>query len=246
MTEEGRYSILLVEDSPMNQRMVTAILKKKGWDVTVAKNGRIALDEIGSHSYDLVLMDVQMPVMDGYEATKEIRKREREDYLPIVAMTAHDSDTIKRECLKVGMDDYLLKPIDVERLYTTVEKYLTKKRGVKREEKEISFVDREDMLRQMGGDEELVREVVEIFTQDVHAVVAEMKEAFAQEDLSSISRLAHGLKGVLGNMGAKKGYALSQDLEIAGRDGCKEEASHLFATLVEHIDTMLDFFSRKE
>lgn len=244
-------TILLVEDSLMNQRMVSAILKRNGWQVKVAKNGLEALEEMESSSFDLILMDVQMPVMDGFEATKRIREREREtkDHIPIIAMTAYDSEEDKRECLLAGMDQYISKPIDVNTLRSVVEESIASQRSQEKEkEKEKSpiFVDRESMLQQMGGDEELVKEIVEIFTQDVSDVVNAMEQALAKEDFQKLERLAHGIKGVLGNMGARGGYELGKQLELTCRDCSLEDVKHLYGLLVEHIENMLNFFSRKE
>lgn len=245
-------TILLVEDSSMNQRMVTAMLKKKRCRVVVANNGLEALEEFNSQSFDLILMDIQMPVMDGFEATQRIRGEERgsKRHTPIVAMTAYDTKEDEQECLKAGMDRYLSKPIDVNRLYSIVEEVISTGEGEeeeKREEKKTSlFGDRESMVQQMGGDEELVKEVVEVFTQDVTYVVKDMERALMIKDFQKIERLAHGLKGALGNMGAERGYELGKKLELVGRRGSLEDVRHQYGLLVDHIHSMLDYFSREE
>jgi CheY-like chemotaxis protein len=116
--------VLLVEDNPVNQRLATILLEKKGYIVTVASNGRIGIEKLLSCNWqiDIVLMDVQMPEMDGLTATREIRHLEekRESRLPIIALTAHALDRDRERCLAAGMDEYLSKPIQTEQLHTTI------------------------------------------------------------------------------------------------------------------------------
>ena len=119
-------SILLVEDNPVNQKMALLMLKKLGYRADKAANGREALAALEAKSYDLILMDVQMPEMDGLEATREIRRRWPSRSLKIVALTAHAIAGDKEKCLQAGMDDYLCKPIDLDDLRAAVEKAFVK------------------------------------------------------------------------------------------------------------------------
>ena len=121
---ETPMHILLVEDSPINQRLAVGLLEKKGHDVVVANNGREAYEAFLSHSFDLVLMDVQMPEMDGFEATEAIRSAELEkSHVPIIAMTAHAMKGDRERCLQAGMDAYISKPIRAKTLYETIQMY---------------------------------------------------------------------------------------------------------------------------
>lgn len=120
--------ILLVEDNPVNQKVALGMLRKYGLEVEVVTNGQQALDRLqqqGRHYYTLVLMDMEMPVMDGYAATRAIRQDSRFDSLPIVAMTAHAMKGDRERCLEVGMNDYISKPINPALLHETLAKYLT-------------------------------------------------------------------------------------------------------------------------
>ncbi|UNC92009.1 response regulator [Candidatus Contubernalis alkaliaceticus] len=123
--------ILLVEDNIMNQKLATTILSRKGWKVGVANNGMEALECLGNNPYDLILMDVQMPEMDGFQATARIRQKEQETgkHIPIIAMTAHAMKGDMERCLQAGMDDYISKPIDAKKLYLMVEEGIQKIRA---------------------------------------------------------------------------------------------------------------------
>ncbi len=124
--------ILLAEDNFMNQKIATRMLEKKGWVVSVAQNGREAVDRVNNEVYDIVLMDVQMPIVDGLEATRLIREEEKNTgrHIPIVAMTAHAMEGDERKCLASGMDGYVSKPIDITKVYETIENALTKRTTV--------------------------------------------------------------------------------------------------------------------
>ena len=118
-------SILLAEDNIVNQKMTVRMLEKKGWKATAADNGRQVLDYLEKGTFDLVLMDAQMPVLDGFEATKLIREKEKQTglHIPIVALTARAMSGDQEKCLSSGMDGYVAKPIDRQKLYEAIEKF---------------------------------------------------------------------------------------------------------------------------
>jgi CheY-like chemotaxis protein len=119
-----RLKILVVEDNPVNQKLAIKILEKRGHLVSVVSNGQAAIDALEEGYFDIVLMDVQMPGLDGYEATGRIRNREKEkgSHIPIVAMTAHAMKGDREQCLAAGMDDYVSKPIKVDELFAVIER----------------------------------------------------------------------------------------------------------------------------
>ena len=120
--------ILIVEDNHVNQKVVTAVLRKRGFSIELANDGQEALDKLNnSAAFDLVLMDVQMPVLDGLEATRLIRKEPRWDALPIIAMTAHAMNGDKERCLEAGMNGYISKPVHPSLLLSTVDDFLLQK-----------------------------------------------------------------------------------------------------------------------
>ncbi len=132
-----QISILLAEDNIVNQKMAVRMLEKKGWIVKSAINGRQVLEYLDQGEFDLILMDAQMPVMDGYEATRMIRKKEEKEggHIPIIALTARVMSGDKKKCLKCGMDGYVSKPIDRQKLYEVVEKFFNSNKGKKHEGK---------------------------------------------------------------------------------------------------------------
>ena len=130
VAENGEVRILLAEDNAINRKLVVAMIKKRGWDVTVVENGKEVLEILQNienakgENFDLVLMDIQMPVMDGVETTKAIRKIKTFEHLPIIAITAHALKGDKEKFLAAGMNDYLAKPINANALYAVMEKYI--------------------------------------------------------------------------------------------------------------------------
>jgi len=117
-------AILLVEDNPLNQELSTEILKMNGFSVSVASNGKEALQKLETENFDCVLMDCQMPVMDGYEATRQIRKQEKFRYLPVIALTANAMKGDKEKALRAGMNDHIAKPVDPDAMFSTIAKWI--------------------------------------------------------------------------------------------------------------------------
>jgi CheY-like chemotaxis protein len=123
--QQKKYSILVAEDNIINQKLIQRLLEKEGHQVTLVDNGKKALTVLGSKKFDLILMDVQMPVMDGLEATSRIRRKKEINDIPIIAMTAHAMKGDKERCLAAGMDDYASKPIDFDKLKNTIKRIMT-------------------------------------------------------------------------------------------------------------------------
>lgn len=124
MADPPTLNILLVEDNHINQELMTALLKRRRHRVTVAQNGKEALDILESHAFDAILMDIQMPVMDGLEATRQIRAREEQNggHVPIIAMTANTTPRDQELCVEAGMDDYVAKPVEINKLFTALQR----------------------------------------------------------------------------------------------------------------------------
>ena len=215
----GGLDILLVEDKLMNQKLATIYLEKMGHAVTPAFNGKEAVELYKSRQFDLILMDIHMPAMDGYEATSHIRawEAERGRHTPIIAMTAYAFEEDRDKCLKAGMDDYVSKPVDPAELYSKIYQAVSAR--------EEAAVDREqakeyeEMLKRLGGNEELLEELVEIFLQDYEEDAARIKECLELKDASTLAFIAHGLKGELGNLGLMSGYKIATELEEKVKEG---------------------------
>jgi len=167
-----RLRILLVEDNPVNQKLATKLLEKMGHNVSVVGDGKKALEELEQGEFDLVMMDVQMPVMDGFEATQIIRKQEEgtAKHVPIVAMTAHAMKGDREKCLEVGMDGYVSKPISMQELYETIDNlFQVNKEDEKQEPYTVQgegIIQREALFERVGGDMDLLRELVDLFMDD--------------------------------------------------------------------------------
>jgi two-component system sensor histidine kinase/response regulator len=217
--------VLLAEDNIVNQRVAVGLLARRGHVVTVANNGLEALAALESRTFDMMLMDVQMPEMSGLEATAEIRRRERQrgGHLRIVAMTAHAMNGDRERCLAAGMDGYLTKPIDPAMLYATVELEAASgalPRGSAPPPTLLKStpVDRDLALQRLDGDEGLFSEVIQLFLEDCPARLAAIKAALDRGDADAIRVTAHGLKGAAGNLSATGLFEAANTLERLGAE----------------------------
>lgn len=227
--------VLLVEDNEINWEVAKEILQGAGMVVTLAMNGSEAVEKVKVHHYDIVLMDVQMPVMDGYAATMEIRKFKNMEDLPIIAMTANALISDKEKCLQAGMNDYISKPIDTNILLHKIAFWSNMKRMTspettamppitKVDEGEASStcdeiiskvigIDVQTGLERVGGNRNLYCSLLRKFRKNHKEVVKEIRNALYHGDLKAATVLAHTIKGVAGNIGARKVYLDAEELE---------------------------------
>jgi signal transduction histidine kinase/DNA-binding response OmpR family regulator len=202
--------ILLTEDNEINQQIAIELLENAGAAVTVANNGREAVDLLSKDtSFDLVLMDLQMPEMDGYQATTKIRSESRFASLPIVAMTAHATVEERQRCLAAGMNDHIAKPIDPVGLLETVSRYY----------RVTKVLDSKAGLSRVGGNQALYQKLLRQFVDQQASAVMQIQDALDKKDVALAERLAHTLKGVAGNIGATHVQSAAGALEKAIRDG---------------------------
>ncbi len=234
--------ILLVEDNPVNQRLAQEILQRRGHHVVLTENGREALDALAERDFDIVLMDVQMPEMNGLDATRAIRAAEARSgrHIPIVAMTAHAMPGDRERCLAAGMDEYLTKPVHVEALVAQVERMAAPrpKPGVGRRgmapapagTSRPAFVYAEALAR-LGHDTELLAEIAGIFLSEKDTTLDAIRAALAADDAESVRRAAHRLKGSIVTFGAAPAADAASALEELGRTRSLEGGAPLFETL---------------
>jgi CheY-like chemotaxis protein len=196
--------ILLVEDNDLNQQIAKELLQSVGVAVTLADNGKTALELIRSAGdplpYDLVLMDIQMPIMDGHQATIELRKDERFKDLPIIALTAHAMEEEKQLCFDEGMNGHISKPIEPQLLFRLLANW-TKNSPKKTESKEPEL-DTQAGLRRVAGNRQLYASLLQKFCAGQENAVARIRQALADGDEGVAQRTAHTLKGLSGNIGA--------------------------------------------
>jgi PAS domain S-box-containing protein len=228
-------SVLLAEDNPVNQKLAVWLLQKQGHKVTVATTGREALEALGRQTFDLVLMDVQMPEVDGLEATRLIRARERGTgrRVPILAMTAYAMKGDRERCLEAGMDGYLAKPIVPEQLAEALARLAPPAGGGEAGPEEV--FDRAAALEHTGGDEGLLRELVGIFLGEYPGWLEQMRRAIGAGDAKTLQRWAHTLKGALVSLGAKAALEEARGLEAQARAGEMTDADARRARLEEAL-----------
>ena len=224
---ERNLNVLLVEDNAVNQKLAIRLLEKMGHCVTLAANGKEALDRLAAECFDLVLMDIQMPVMGGIEAAQQIRQAEatRGGRTPILAMTAHALKDDKEKCLAAGMDGYISKPIRTELLraeiarltsrdfHTAVTSHPANKEGSMKTRLNVP-----DLLGRVENDKQLLKDLVDIFRADLPRYVRALEAAVEAVNPAEVARSAHGLKGMLANMAAPQAAAAAAHLERLGRE----------------------------
>jgi two-component system, sensor histidine kinase and response regulator len=240
---EGRphLRILLAEDNPVNQKVAVSILEKQGHLVTVVSDGQAVLTALEPHAFDLVLMDVQMPILDGLETTAAIRARERTSggHIPIVAMTARAMKGDQEECLAAGMDGYVSKPLKRDNLDAVLRQVLGS-HSVPIPPPDEPPIDLASALNAVDGDRTLLREVIEVFCQDYPARVTELRDAIEHRTPHQMGVAAHSLKGALSVFGRTLAYDLAQELETRGRAGHLDGAAAVLRMLereLMHIST---------
>jgi CheY-like chemotaxis protein/HPt (histidine-containing phosphotransfer) domain-containing protein len=237
--------VLLVEDNRINQKVATLLLEKLGCRVDIAADGREALRAVGTDDYDLILMDCQMPVLDGFEATRAIRRRESgtSRRMPIVAMTAAAMKGDREKCIEAGMDDYVSKPVRQGDLSAVLESWYREAAPppvVEERHPESSEMNEDevvldpaviDSLKELAdeGDPELFQDLVELFLRDTPGRLDGMREACTAGDARALEAAAHSLKSSCGNMGAMSLATVCRQLEQAGRENQLESVPGLIA-----------------
>jgi PAS domain S-box-containing protein len=243
----SRAHLLIAEDNAINQKVAVKILESLGYRVDVAANGLEALQALSRVSYAAILMDCHMPEMDGYEATREIRRHEQgtSRHTPIIALTASAMKSDREEALGAGMDDYITKPVKREVLEEALERWTARDDEASSEDVPAQAgsaapadilgesVDRAVLegLRDLG-DEEMLRELVEMFLDDGQSSLATLRKALEEGDAQSVERVAHTLKGSSGSMGAVRMATLCAELEDVGAFGDLSRAPEL----LEHLE----------
>jgi PAS domain S-box-containing protein len=214
--------VLLVEDNPLNVKLGRAFLQRQGHEIAVALNGQEALQALRGELFDLALMDVEMPVMNGIEATQRIRAGEAGETarnMPIVAMTAHALDDVKQRCLEAGMNDYVSKPFDFQEMNAVIARLSGAQEGGKRFESEIlpKPWDQELALRRLDNDQTLYRELCHEFLSQLPERCSAMDEAVASDNFEEARLLAHSLKNMCGAIGLEACRSQAASLEEAAR-----------------------------
>ena len=247
-----RAHILLVEDNPVNREVALEILQDAGLKVDIAHDGAEAVAKVPFGNYDGVLMDCQMPVLDGYEATRQIRLMPGFATLPILAMTANAMAGDREKVMAAGMNDHIAKPIDVTQLFLTLDRWVRPAnpeplQAAPREQKQgedfpdIPGLDLANALARMGGSRKLLRKILQRFCETQSGVFDRIRKALGSSDLVTATREAHTLKGLSGNIGAISlaGHAAGLEAHFSGG-----ESIDLSSVLVAAESELLDVIDR--
>ncbi len=229
--------ILVAEDNPVNQEVAKAMLSKLGMETTIAADGKHAVELVYSNPFDIILMDCQMPVMDGFEATSKIREQFGD--IPIIALTANATEGDRTRCLNAGMNDFLSKPYSIDQLQQKISDWLSKEKSnllnaVKSEHVEIEHEAnampalnpiRLNQIRELdsSGGDGLLHKILQAFLESAEANVYQLEQAILNSDADGLRQTAHALKSSSGNIGAESLSAIFKQLEADGRS---QELAH--------------------
>jgi CheY-like chemotaxis protein/HPt (histidine-containing phosphotransfer) domain-containing protein len=249
--------ILLAEDNAVNRKLATALLQKRGHRVVATENGQQALDALERENFDVVLMDIQMPVLDGLDATRAIRTEEQSSgsHLPIIVLTAHAMKGDRERCLAAGADEYVTKPIGPRDLLAAIDRATHTKAGAATETPVpppdpavLPVLDSAAALERVEGDRELLEELMEMFAAECSHGIAEIRKSLEARDMRLLERLAHTLKGASASLAAGRVADAAYALEKQARTGEVGNAEQLLGTLNGEIDRLLpeiELFCRK-
>ncbi|MCP3942353.1 MAG: response regulator [Desulfobacteraceae bacterium] len=244
---KDKIRVLVVDDDEMNRAVASTMLRKIGASVVVAENGRQAIEVIEKNQFDIVLMDGQMPVMDGLEATREIRKREKEknqDPIHIIALTAHAMEGDKEKFIGAGMDDYITKPVKQEVLFGKISNYIGKNEGVPIGKKvpivlradglkdfSMPPVDMEDLLGIMDNDMVLLKRCFDDYIKNYRILLSNIKKSLDEKNASELEKTAHRFKGMLTYLSAGNCIDIVDQLEQMGKNNKMDGADEIYEAL---------------
>jgi two-component system sensor histidine kinase/response regulator len=239
--------VLLVEDNALNQEVGTELLRAAGLKVTVAGNGREGVEKVLSGTYDCVLMDIQMPEMDGLEATRLLRRHEHLKDLPIIAMTAHAMLGDREKSLEAGMNDHVTKPVDPDEIYGALlrwikpgeREYTEEVDGTAEESRlhlpDLPGVDVAEGLRKVAGNRKVYLKVLKGFFSDYRDAAAALGRDVEGKRVEEARRAAHTIKGVAGNIGARALFGAARDLETALKEDGREDLPSLLESFEQSL-----------
>ncbi len=235
-------NILLAEDNLINQKLAVKLLSTRGHSVQIANNGREAVDCVQAAEYDVVLMDVQMPVMGGIEACTLIRTAEGDKrHVPIVAMTAHAMQSDKDLCLAAGMDGFVTKPVRIEQLMAEIERVVSApaRNAAPAVDASLRLLDIPGTLERLGDDADLLKEVAQIYVDSAAGQVETIAAALERGALEEVYREAHSLKGATATFEARTVVAAVAEVEACGRRGDAAATAAAFVPMKDLVTRLL-------
>jgi two-component system, sensor histidine kinase and response regulator len=238
--------ILLVEDNRVNQKVATRLLEKRGHRVVLAASGEEALETLAQHSFDLVLMDVHMPGMDGIEATIVLREKEKSTGLhqPVIAMTALAMKGDRERCIAAGMDGYISKPIDLTKLDDVLAVYEDRHSRdlnlAPAQNSSVASVNAAELLQRVDSDPVFLSDLIEIFREEYPGQIKNMEDAIARRDAGAVERAGHALRGALSNLAASGASSFAGEMEIMGKSGDLSHAGTKLAETENEVQRVLE------
>ena len=251
----GTVKILLVEDNVINQKVALKMLEKMGCTTDAALNGKEAIKLLEKNDYSLVLMDVQMPEMDGFEATKIIRSNKssvKNHKIPIIAMTAHAMKGDRERCMNIGMDDYVPKPIKPVELATALNRWIGGKNFKNKLTKEkknrvrAELFNIDEFLERIGGDKKFCQELIDLFLVELPRMLKSLRDGLEKEDAELVHRMAHTIKGAAGNICAPKLENATRQLEINSKKGDLNEGFELLEKIQKEFQDLKEVLKEPE
>jgi len=250
-----KFKILLVEDNETNQMVALAILHKLGYTADSVTNGKQAIQALEKTRYDIVLMDCQMPGMDGYQATEHIRNKKSrviDHKVPVIALTAHAAKDDRITCLKVGMDDYMAKPFQSQRLADMLKKWLPENSScpqdenqvppLKEEQSQEEILDWTGFLDRVMDDEDLAKKIFNTFLNETPKRIQQIQKSIDHGEILITEREAHTLKGSSANVGAVILQDIAHKIEISVNDGDLTNAASFLPMLEKQFNILRGIF----
>lgn len=253
-----RLNILIVEDTPINQKVLLAQLRALGYTADCVSNGQAALDKLDEMCYELVLMDCQMPVLDGYEATRQLRSREGDDrHTIVIAMTAYAMKGDREKCLDAGMDGYISKPVKLDELRATLEHWggelsspeaatPVEEAPSESQDGEETWLDRDRLDRISRGDRSFQQQLLQAFVGDTQTYLQQARQAWEGEDFDKLERKLHQIKGASSNIGIVAMSDRAATLESAVRQRHLDDFESQFGQLGDFLERVRSFAARLE
>lgn len=249
--------ILLAEDNPINQTVIKEFLTRRGYQVEIAQSGREVLEKIEKEQYHLILMDVEMPDMDGVQATKKIREIESKNggHIPIIALTAYAFEDKKNYCLEMGMDDYLTKPIHPEKLLNTVAKTLAQRDvcisssiNLNSSIQNSSIFDETAVMNRVDNDRNLLLSLIKTFFDNIPIYLQQARAQLENKDFEGFHKTIHTIKGSTSNLGAVKVVPIAKEIEEVMVDITNIDVSYIenrFEELIGALEEFIEFLEEK-
>ena len=248
--------ILLAEDNPYNQELAEIVLTQKGYEVAVVSNGLAAVEAFVQSDFDLILMDLHMPEMDGLQATRLIRAKEKDlgGHIPIVAMTASDWEEQRADCLAAGMDDFVSKPFDSGELVRIISDQGLAVIQAKPTEAKVpnwdEIIDMEALLAIVNGDRGILRELVDLFLVDLERRISEIREAIYSDNSRQLVQAAHAIKGTSSTYAAMAVTQAARGLQELGESGDLTLADEALVGLEHEVrllkEALANFFQKAD